>query len=379
MDPRTSAQHVIHCDTCETVKVQMHCDTCLVILCKACVGEHISTDVSKDHKVVKYELRNSTPLYPECASHGKERCEMFCRNCDISVCGSCLSSDRHMSHKLSKVVEVLDEKKDKINKYKSELNENVNPKYLEMESNIQNKISELEKEYEKLLTSITKQGEVLQGKINKLVNQLKNQVNEMKRSQLQTLKKILDEINKKIINIRDEINVLDIAKDSNDFSKIFSLQVSIEQHKNFPKIPILSAPNFTPKVIQEDELCSHFGNFSSIPLKSKQFGNIPETPKEISLKSHKKSPPHSVKQGSVKVSLPYKKLRNEPEIFDKRIYHYGRLRNIACLGDEKIWACDECCTMTLYSINQGLIKSIRTRTINRSPTDIAVTRGGELV
>ncbi|XP_062610822.1 uncharacterized protein LOC134272623 [Saccostrea cucullata] len=35
--------------------------------------------------------------------------------------------------------------------------------------------------------------------------------------------------------------------------------------------------------------------------------------------------------------------------------------------------------MTLYSINQGLIKSIRTRTIDRSPTDIAVTRSGELV
>ncbi|XP_062582742.1 uncharacterized protein LOC134244494, partial [Saccostrea cucullata] len=60
MDPNTSSQDVIRCDLCETAVVQMHCDTCLVNLCKACVGEHIS-DESKDHKVVKFQSRN-TPL-----------------------------------------------------------------------------------------------------------------------------------------------------------------------------------------------------------------------------------------------------------------------------------------------------------------------------
>ncbi|XP_061166683.1 uncharacterized protein LOC133175582 [Saccostrea echinata] len=377
MDPRTSAQNVIHCDLCETVKVQMHCDTCLVNLCKACVGEHISAgDESKDHKVVKYQSRNSTPIYPECTSHEKERCEMFCRKCDISVCASCLSSDQHISNKLSKILEVLDEKKDKINKYKTDLNENVNPKYLEMASNVQNKISELEKEYGELLTSITKQGEVLQREIDKLVNKLKNQIDKIKSSQLQTLQKILDEINRKMIDIKQEINLLDIAKDSNDISKIINLRSTVDQHKIFPQIPVLSAPKFTPKAIQEEELCSHFGDLSLIPLKSKEHGNIIKTTKNKRIIS---SPP-LVKERLLKVNAPQKKLRNEPELFDQRIYHFGYLRRVAWLSDEKIWTCDNSCTMTLYSINQGSpLKSIRTRTINSLPSDIAVTKSGELV
>ncbi|XP_048761525.2 uncharacterized protein LOC125670418 isoform X1 [Ostrea edulis] len=60
MDPRTSAQDMMQCDLCETAVVQMHCDTCLVNLCKACVGNHISTDECKDHKVVTFQFRKST-------------------------------------------------------------------------------------------------------------------------------------------------------------------------------------------------------------------------------------------------------------------------------------------------------------------------------
>ncbi|XP_062599592.1 uncharacterized protein LOC134261149, partial [Saccostrea cucullata] len=76
MDPCTSAQDVIRCDLCETAMVQMHCDTCLVNMCKACVGDHMVSDESQKHDIVRFALRKSTPLYPRCTSHVKERCEI---------------------------------------------------------------------------------------------------------------------------------------------------------------------------------------------------------------------------------------------------------------------------------------------------------------
>ncbi|XP_061168967.1 E3 ubiquitin-protein ligase TRIM45-like [Saccostrea echinata] len=198
MDPRTSAQDVMRCDLCETAVVQMHCDTCLVNLCMACVGIHISNDETKNHKVVKFQARKSTLLYPTCRTHDKERCEMFCKNCDIPVCISCLGSNQHLGHELIKVLQVVGEKKDKIVKESNEFKDTIYPTFQEIAFDVQNKMSQLKKDYGDLSTAITKHGEDWHREIDKLLKKLKAEVDETKNTQLQTLQKQLDEINKKI-------------------------------------------------------------------------------------------------------------------------------------------------------------------------------------
>ncbi|XP_061166680.1 E3 ubiquitin-protein ligase TRIM45-like [Saccostrea echinata] len=272
MDPRTSAQDVMRCDLCETAAVQMHCDTCLVNLCKGCVGEHISTEESKDHKVVKFQSRKSTPLYPECASHEKEKCEMYCRHCDIPVCQTCLASDQHLGHKLSKILHVLGEKKDLIRNEQSELNETIYPTYQDIAVDVQNRMSQLEKEYGDLSTAITKHGENWHREIENLVRKLKTQVDEMKNSQLQTLQKHLNEINKNIVAIKAEIDLLDIAADSNDISSPLNVRSNVDQYKNLPQKLVLSVPKFTPGTIQGEQLCKLFGTLSSISLTADDQG-----------------------------------------------------------------------------------------------------------
>ncbi|XP_062615285.1 E3 ubiquitin-protein ligase TRIM45-like [Saccostrea cucullata] len=259
MDPLTSAQDLMRCDLCETSIVQMHCDTCFVQLCKACVGEHISTDESKNHKVVKFQCRNSTPLFPPCASHGKKQCEMYCRHCDVPVCHTCLGSGKHLSHKLSKIVEVLGEKKDLIRKEQNELNETIYPTYQDIVVDVQKTMSQLEKEYGDLSTAIAKHGEEWHREIDQLVRKLTTQLDEMKTSQLQTLQTQLDEINKNLADITDEINTLGIAVDSNDFSKLCSVKSRGDQYKNIPKKILPSVPKFTPETIQMEELHKLFG------------------------------------------------------------------------------------------------------------------------
>ncbi|XP_062610685.1 E3 ubiquitin-protein ligase TRIM71-like [Saccostrea cucullata] len=364
MDPRTSAQDVMRCDLCEIAVVQMHCDTCLVNLCKACVGEHFSVDFSKPHKIVDFKDRKSTPLYPICTSHNKEQCIMYCKQCYIPVCSDCIESNQHLGHELSKIVRVLTEKKNIIIKERNELNDIIYPTHQDIASDVQNRISQLEKEYGDLSTAITKHGEDWHREIDKLVQKLKAEIDEMKNTQLQTLQKHLDEINKTMSDIKDEIHSLEIAIDTNDLSELFSVTPNVQIYRNLPHKITVSLPEFIPGKIHE-ELCKLFGTLSSSSFTSDKNG--------YSMKTTQKSP----EAGS---SPPVKQLLDEPETVTTIDTGYGQLYNVACLSDEEIWTSGIDSTMKLYSINQGsLLKSITTKSGNRPWEDIAVTKSGDLV
>ncbi|XP_061165601.1 E3 ubiquitin-protein ligase TRIM71-like [Saccostrea echinata] len=365
MDPRTSAQDVMRCDLCETAVVQMHCDTCLVNLCKACVGEHISADLSRPHKIVDFKDRTSTTTYPACTSHDTELCEMYCKQCDIPVCISCLASNQHLGHELSKLLQILEEKKKLIIKEQFELKDIIYPTYLDIVSDIQNRMSQLEKEFGDLSTVITKHGEDWNREIDKLVKKLKAEVDVMKNTQLQTLQKHLDEINKSISEIKNEIDSVDVAVNSNDISKLFSVTSDMSRYRNIPEKILTQLPRFIPARIYGEELSKMFGALSSSSLTSDKHG--------YSMKTPQKSP----EAGS---SPPVKQLLDEPETVTTINTGYrDNLYNVACLSDEEIWTSGNNSTMKLFSINQGsLLKSITTKSGNW-PSNIAVTKSGDLV
>ncbi|XP_062612671.1 E3 ubiquitin-protein ligase TRIM45-like [Saccostrea cucullata] len=364
MDPHTSAQDVMRCNLCETALIQMHCNTCLVNLCKACVGEHVSADLSKPHKIVDFKDRKSTPIHPKCKSHNKERCDMYCKKCAIPVCSNCLESNQHLGHELSKILRVLNEKKGLIIKERKKLNETIYPMYQNIASDVQNRMSQLEKEYGDLSTAITKHGEDWHREIDKLVKRLKAEVDEMKNTQLQTLQKHLDEINKNISEIKDEINSMETAIDTNDMSKLLNVMSNLHTYRNLPHKIIPSVPKFIPGKIQGEELSKMFGALSSSSLTSEKHG--------YSMKTTQKSP-------EVRSSPPVKQLLDEPETVTTIDTWNDQLYNVACPSDEEIWTRGNDRTMNLYSINQGsLLKSIRTKSGN-IPYDIAVTKNGDLV
>ncbi|XP_061167354.1 E3 ubiquitin-protein ligase TRIM71-like [Saccostrea echinata] len=366
MDPRTSAQDVLRCDLCKTAVVEMHCDICLVNLCKACVGEHMISDESNEHEIVRFILRKSTPIYPVCKTHVEERCEMYCNQCDFPVCATCIASDQHLGHKLLKILQVLEAKKDMIIKERTELNEVIYPTYQDIASDVQNRMSQLEKEYGDLSTAIIKHGEDWHREIDKLVKKLKAEVDLMKNTQLQTLQKHLDKINKNVSEIRNKMDLINVAMDSNNISKLFSVTSDINKYRNLPEKKVPSLPKFTPGTILREKFGKIFGTFSPSSLTSDKQG--------YSMKTSEKSP----EAGS---SPPVKQLLNQPETVTTIDTGYSRnLCNVACLSDEEIWTSGhKNNTMKLFSINQGsLLKSIRTKS-GYEPCNIAVTKSGDLV
>ncbi|XP_062567371.1 uncharacterized protein LOC134229636 isoform X3 [Saccostrea cucullata] len=365
MDPRTSAQDMMQCDLCETAVIQMHCDTCFVNLCKACVGEHFSADLSKPHKIVHFKNKNkSTLIHPRCTSHEEETCKIFCTHCDVPICTICLASDQHLGHKLARILEIRDKKRDKLIKEQTELKEKIYPNYQVIATDVQNRMSQLEKEYGDLSTAITKHGEDWHREIDKHVKKLKAEVDEMKNTQLQTLQNYLDGINKTMSDIKDEINSVDSVLESTDISSLFSVPSTLDRYTNLPRKITVTIPKFIPKKLQADQLFS----LETISLKSDEHDD--------SMKTTQKSP-------EAVSSPPVKQLLDEPEtvttIHTGYTGIFNGLYNVACLSDEEIWTRGNDRTMKLYSINQGsLLKPITTKSGN-DPTDIAVIKSGDLV
>ncbi|XP_062610595.1 uncharacterized protein LOC134272363 [Saccostrea cucullata] len=344
----------------------MHCVACIVNLCKACVGEHIS-DESKDHKVVKFQSRKTTPLYPRCTFHETERCEMYCRHCDIPVCLTCLDSDQHRSHKLLRIQQILSEKKDFMKKELRELNETIYPTYQCFAAHLKVKMRHLEKEYEDISTVITNHVIYWHRKIDKLVNKLKTEVNEMKISQLQTLQQYFDDIYKKIVDIKSETDSLNtcFAENTNDIARILSLRPKVNQYKELPQNLVLFIPKFTPNTIQDEKLIHQFGGLSSIPF----------TTEDVKIQTTQKSTQRgfSLLKKKSGFHLPRKQ-------FNIDMFHFKNyLQNIACPGDEKIWTCDFSNIIELYDTKRHLHTGIIRTKSGSIPADITVTGSGDLI
>ena len=102
-----SFQDVIRCDTCETPVPTKHCDVCHIHLCEECEGRHIS-DESKEHVLVSFEMRGTTP---KCSKHSTETCARYCKKCNTPICAFCDSSGKHKRHTTEDISKMADGKK----------------------------------------------------------------------------------------------------------------------------------------------------------------------------------------------------------------------------------------------------------------------------
>lgn len=200
MDPHSSSQDVHRCDLCESAIFHSYCDFCNVNLCKPCVGEHISDGYDK-HKVVLFQERRSTLIYPKCENHSHKFCKFQCQDCgDIFICSSCMASKNHKGHNFEEVAEVYKTKKKNIKKDAEEIVNVISPSYVEIVCDLQKQIAQLDGGYKKLASIISKYGRHWHRKIDLVIRKMKTEISEMKIKHRHILQKHLDEVKQNIIS-----------------------------------------------------------------------------------------------------------------------------------------------------------------------------------
>ncbi|XP_061195116.1 E3 ubiquitin-protein ligase TRIM17-like [Saccostrea echinata] len=357
MDAKFCAQDIIRCDLCKDRVVQMHCNLCPMNLCKDCVVEHIS-DVSKKHDVVPLALRRSKLVYPQCLTHSEENCEMHCEDCNILACSKCVISEKHKRHHFRCLQDLMNSKKESIEKERKRLKETVKSTFEDIATDIETQLAEIDGKYEKLASEVTTHGEEWHQEIDKVIQKNKEEINKMRNQHRDALNKHLNNIKKLVVDIKQSILETEDILQSIEVIKSLSYEINSEKFTKLPSKLIVMFPVFTGNNNQ-DQCSQLFGSLSPLSLIIEEHGYTMKTPDAV-------------------FCPPVKPLLDEPELITTIDTGSDRLFSVACLSDQEIWARGGDKIMKLYNLQGKLLKSIQTKSGN-IPYDIAVTRSGDLV
>ncbi|XP_052679637.1 uncharacterized protein LOC128160367 [Crassostrea angulata] len=355
MDPHSSAQDVPRCDLCETTLVHSYCDFCHVNLCKPCVVDHISDGYDK-HKIVSFQERRSTLIYPKCETHPHRICEFRCKDCNnIFVCSSCMASEQHKGHNFVEVTEVYKTMKDNIKKDKKELENHISPTYEEIELDLETQLVKLDGGYEKLTTTMSKQGEQWHREIDIVINKMKTEINEIKVKHRDILKKHLNEIKQTQSLIKQTLQAIRKIEKSTEVSLTIEYSSKIREFSKLPPKIQVSLPTFIPKLIDRKKLYSLFGQITPLSTATEENVMSPNQP-----------------------NTSVRELLDEPELVTTIKTGYEKLRTVSCLNDGSIWTSGRTNDIKCYSIKGSLLQTIKTKS-EEWPNDITVDSDGDLL
>ena len=361
MDPRHSAQDVLRCGLCEAPVPPMCCDICHIKLCLACVGVHIS-DQSKEHKVVLFEKRGSTP---KCKKHATKICDLHCEQCDIPICTLCISSGEHEQHKKEDISKTLSMKKEKIQADLEELEKILFSKYQKAATNIPVLKSDARKHRKKLTTALKKQGEALHKEIDSVIQKMHSDIDAMDSLHIAAIDKQEKAINCTITEIEKIIAEIKALLNSDDFYFVSDYNSRNAEFRRLPAQFQVTLPTFTPQEINREHIYQQLGSLSNLAIKTEEHhehGSLTRT-------SGAESSP---------LARP---LIDEPLIltYISTVYGYkNRLCSVSCLSDNEFWTRGGDSTLRLYNLQGELLKSVQTKSGNM-PEDITVTQNQDLV
>eukprot|EP00105_Crassostrea_gigas_P027319 XP_011448613.1 PREDICTED: uncharacterized protein LOC105343110 [Crassostrea gigas] len=358
MNRPCSAPDVVQCSMCQTSVAPMYCEVCITHLCKECEEPHLS-DSSKVHKVVSFKQHWRSLNYPNCRKHPTKQCDLLCEQCGIHICIKCISSGKHLGHKLVDIYQVFESKKQLLRKDLQEIENSLYPTHKQIASNIPVQKTDLKKNSQKLTTTINKQGEIWHREIDTIVRNLKFDVGEIEFKHLVILSKLEDEIRRIISKITQAIDKLKKLLNSKDVCLVSEYKSTNAEFRKLPPKLKVSLPNFRPQEIHKDQLIELFGYLSASSLTTEEQD-------------------YSMTNKGVESPSQDRSLMDVPQVITAIDTGYEYIYGVACLNDTEVWTRGNSNIMKLYNLRGELVKSIQTKSGNM-PEDIKVTENGDLV
>ncbi|XP_048765813.2 uncharacterized protein LOC125673317 [Ostrea edulis] len=283
---------------------------------------------------------------------------MYCEKCDIPVCSTCVTSGKHKGHDISDILEKLIAKTESLQKDVEELETRIYPRYEEMASDVQTEKAELERKYGKLTTEADEQGEILHREITAIINQRKSAIAEMKTKHLDALNKNTEEITQKMTELKQIMSDLKSILKSNDASLTSTYKSRNSEFRTLPPKVRVTVPSFSAQKIKKDQLNEMFGSVSSLSINT-EHGD-------------------TMKSAEAASSPTVKPLLDDPRLTATIHTGYKHLFSVSCLSEDQVWTGGNNEIMKLLNLQRKLLTSIQTKS-GYIPTDIAVTRDGDLV
>nr|XP_022316803.1 uncharacterized protein LOC111120378 [Crassostrea virginica] len=220
MDPQYKVLDAIQCALCETPIPTMHCDICHINLCKACVGEHISDELT-NHKIVSF----------------------------------------------SKL---------------GELNKSIYPESQKCATNLIVLRADFRKNSQELKTNLIKKGEALHTEIDTIIQVMKSDIDDMDTQHIAAIDSQEDRLNHKITEITQVIQDLENLLETDDVKLVYDYTSRNDEFRNVQTQFNLTLPTFTPKKINTEEIHEQITSLLDqiLTIPAKQLGGHTTIKKE---------------------------------------------------------------------------------------------------
>nr|XP_022307066.1 uncharacterized protein LOC111113257 [Crassostrea virginica]XP_022307067.1 uncharacterized protein LOC111113257 [Crassostrea virginica]XP_022307069.1 uncharacterized protein LOC111113257 [Crassostrea virginica] len=248
----SQGQDVIRCQLCDN-PVEHHCNLCHVDLCTICISSHVA-DKTKRHEVVDFINKKEGPILPECKSHDKTLCEMYCNDCNKPTCVQCVTTT-HKKHDITDIKSIIENFKRRITADVEEMENTILPNY-KKDLNVSNSSNE----FDKIINAIQDQEDNICKVVREIGSRLKDEVAKQKREFEQKNK----EVQLTVAKEREELDsVMKMNKSilkSNDAKRILTYRSNNEQFRGGPKQMQVSYPLFLSGKVNRNQLQVMFGS-----------------------------------------------------------------------------------------------------------------------
>ncbi|XP_062603542.1 uncharacterized protein LOC134265338 [Saccostrea cucullata] len=349
----SQAQELITCDLCAK-PVQQFCNSCQVGLCEECINKHVKSLKSMKHDIVPFTKRTVQLVFPQCTSHSHQRCEAHCQQCDVLVCIKCLTGPNHRGHEFHDMADIIARKREMI-KRETEQIENII-----LKNTAQNKVNEKEisqsmGHYADLQKQTNDHRNQWHLEVDNIFNKMESLIQSLRDHHITTLKscqsKLRSQNSSMIQTVQENKEILK----SNKVCDVKNYQSKLKEYRNIPQIPDLPLPSLQTNTVQGREVSIELGEYKA-------------TLTQTSLSSL-----------TDKVSfLSVKELLEEAKVIANIPTNVKNLLRVACVGSDKAYVSGKDKMITCMDIH-GAVQNTVTSTCKTFPSDITVTKQGELI
>jgi hypothetical protein len=290
--------------------------------------------------------------FPECDIHSKQKCEVYCEQCDVPVCTKCIIGP-HKGHDAVELLDVFKSKKQEIKKETQEIESIIIPRYNQKREDANNKMSIAIAKFEKLEKERGEHRTFWHQEVDTIFDKFDSTIKSIEENQLVSLKSHDSKLSKFIQEMTQTVQENKKLLRSRTISDVNNYKSKIKEYRKIPTDIDVEIPELKINTARERELRIELGEYQAT-LTQKALSSLTDKVPTSSLST----------------------LLDKAKIIATIPTEVKPLHNIACKGVDEAWVSGR----DKIIRRVGIHKTVRNSVICQYwPRDITVTRQGELM
>ncbi|XP_061168555.1 E3 ubiquitin-protein ligase TRIM63-like, partial [Saccostrea echinata] len=375
MDIHRGAQHFLECGIVECERnCEFYCNPCHQRLCKQCKDEHLKGLENQNHEIVHYQQRKPQLPVEKCKIHPNKNVDMYCEECQISLCSKCATKGDHQRHIFVDLETMYEEKFVLYQKEISKIHEYFLPISQDFQKEIKQDTVEIKNIIDNIRTSMKTEGETLKSLVDTVISENMKQLDQIECSLLEDLNSQDKTLNDYITYLINFVKELHRCLSSTEPQKLMSEKKP--KIRSIPETTKPVTPGFTAGQYSKSDVTQllgkiHVPNTKPEKREIRSIESVHNTTMKHTYKQMKEDRKKSVKKQTMSLSASVTKVRefNVPGV--DHVWH------LSLDQSDRLWISDRDGNLVQTDLQGNVIQKIKTS--GRCEGYHTVTRDGDVI